>query len=55
MNRSMVSFARLRRVVFIVGVAALLGSLAVSVQAALPPIVWGSPQTVSGDSDVDTT
>ena len=55
MKKPMLSFARLRRVVFIVGVAALLGSLAVSVQAALPPIVWGSPQTVSGDSDVDTT
>ena len=51
----MFSFARLRRVVFIVGVAALLGSLAVSVQAGFPPIVWGSPQTVSGDSDIDTT
>ena len=25
------------------------------VKAALPPIVWGSPQTVSGDSDVSTT
>jgi hypothetical protein len=24
------------------------------VKAALPPIVWGSPQTVSGDSDVST-
>jgi hypothetical protein len=24
-------------------------------QAAPPPIVWGSPQTVSGDSDVSTT
>ncbi len=24
-------------------------------KAALPPIVWGSPQTVSGDSDVSTT
>jgi len=55
MKKPLVSFARLRCVVFIVGVAALLGSLAVSVQAALPPIVWGSPQTVSGDSDVDTT
>jgi hypothetical protein len=25
------------------------------VKAAIPPIVWGSPQTVSGDSDVSTT
>jgi hypothetical protein len=55
MNRSMVSFVRLRRVVFTLGVAALLGSLAVSVQADFAPIVWGSPQTVSGDSDIDTT
>jgi hypothetical protein len=54
MNRSMVSFARLCRAVFMVGVAALLGSLAVHAHAAAV-IDWGSPQTVSGDSDIDTT
>ena len=54
MKKLMVSFARLRRVVFIVGVAALLGSLAVHAHAAAV-IDWGSPQTVSGDSDIDTT
>lgn len=35
-----------------VAVAALQSA---PVKAAPPPIVWGSPQTVSGDSDVSTT
>jgi hypothetical protein len=33
-------------------VAALAGAASTSAHAAVPPIVWGSPQTVSGDSDV---
>ena len=36
-------------------VAALAVAASTSAHAALPPIVWGSPQTVSGDSDVSTT
>lgn len=35
--------------------AALAASSSAPVKAAPPPIVWGSPQTVSGDSDVSTT
>ena len=49
MNRSMVSFSRLPRVVFMVGVAALLGSLAVHAHAA-PVIDWvtvGDPGNVA--------
>jgi hypothetical protein len=36
-------------------ITAFVALAATPVIAALPPIVWGSPQTVSGDSDVDTT
>jgi hypothetical protein len=36
-------------------VAALAVAASTPAHAALPPIVWGSPQTVSGDSDVSTT
>ena len=35
--------------------AALAASLAVSATSQAAPITWSSPQTVSGDSDVDTT
>ncbi|MBU6277367.1 MAG: hypothetical protein KGQ61_12085, partial [Planctomycetes bacterium] len=35
--------------------AALAMTTSSFVKAAPPPIVWGSPQTVSGDSDVSTT
>ncbi|MCE9630712.1 MAG: hypothetical protein K8S94_08380 [Planctomycetia bacterium] len=35
--------------------AAALVAVTMPVVAAPPPITWGSPQTVSGDSDVDTT
>jgi sulfatase modifying factor 1 len=52
MNRSMVSFSRMPRVVFSVSVAALLGSLAVSAHAA-PVIHW----VTVGDpgNEADTT
>lgn len=36
-------------------VAAIGLAVSSAAKAAPPPIVWGSPQTVSGDSDVSTT
>lgn len=39
---------------FLMLTAAVAAWQSAPVQAAPPPIVWGSPQTVSGDSDVST-
>ena len=45
----------LHRSSLVILVAALAVAASTPAHAALPPIVWGSPQTVSGDSDVSTT
>ena len=52
MKRSMVSFSRLPRVVFMVGVAALLGSLAVHAHAA-PVIDWVTVGDPGNTADTD--
>ena len=53
MTRSYLALSRVSPILILAAMLALAISSAAT--AALPTIAWGSPQTVSGDSDVSTT